>query len=460
MKLIQEKAMKNKWIAVLILMAGFNLSLLTKDLLSEPRSRHYFFNFSVAYPLSINKSKHDSTNINLSLFYGHVGQVHGLDVSGIVSAVGGNINGLQIAGLAGVCGEEFTGVQIAGGFSVTGKRFSGIQLCGGISVSGETFHGWQTSGLISVVGNSFRGVQVTGGFNIVGKDAGGVQASGLFNVTGNYLRGVQLTGGFNVAGESLEGIQASGLFNVTGKRFRGMQATGAFNVTGKDYVGLQVAGGFNVTGDDYDGLQVAGGFNVVGDVLSGLQLGTFNIAATSRGAQIGVVNAAGKLDGFQLGLINYSIEGDGIPVGLINISKYDGRIKWINWASNISGANSGVKFTVNNIYSIVTLGGINFHRDITESLVYAGFYGVSFPFGRLSLNTDIGYMYLDNEDIFRKRRGEIDQHVTLLRASLNMELSKRFSLFAGGGLGYISDFNTFLNSGEFYPLFFAGLELF
>jgi hypothetical protein len=444
MKLIQEKAMKNKGILVLILMAGFNLSLLTKDLLSEPRSRHYFFNFSVAYPLSINKSKHDSTNINLSLFYSHVGQVQGLDVSGLVSAVGENVNGLQIAGLAGVCGDEFTGVQIAGGFSVTGKRFSGIQLCGGISVSGETFHGWQTSGLISVVGNSFRGVQVTGGFNVVGKDAGGVQASGLFNVTGNYLRGVQLTGGFNVAGESLEGIQASGLFNVTGKRFRGMQATGAFNVTGEDYVGLQVAGGFNV----------------VGDVLSGLQLGTFNIAATSRGAQIGVVNAAGKLDGFQLGLINYSIEGDGIPVGLINISKYDGRIKWINWASNIIGINSGVKFTVNNIYSIVTLGGINFHRDITESLVYAGFYGVSFPFGRLSLNTDIGYMYLDNKDIFRKRRGEIDQHVTLLRASLNMELSKRFSLFAGGGLGYISDFNTFLNSGEFYPLFFAGLELF
>ncbi|MEE9516698.1 MAG: hypothetical protein V3V52_06320, partial [Candidatus Adiutricales bacterium] len=419
--------MKNKWIVVPLLMAGFNLSLLTKDLLSEPRSGHYFFNFSIAYPLSINKSKHDSTNINLSLFYGHVGQVHGLDVSGLVSAVGENVNGLQIAGLAGVCGDEFTGVQIAGGFGVTGERFSGIQLSGGISVSGKTFQGWQTSGLISVVGNSFRGVQVTGGLNIVGEDA--------------------------------VGLQASGLFNVTGEKFRGIQATGAFNVTGEDYVGLQAAAGFNVTGDDYVGMQVAGGFNVVGDVLSGLQLGTFNIAATSRGAQIGVVNTAGKLDGFQLGLINYSIEGDGIPVGLINISKYDGRIKWINWASNISGMNSGVKFTVNNIYSIVTLGGINFYGDITESFVYAGFYGVSFPFGRLSLNTDIGYMYLDNQDIFPKRRGKIDQHVTLLRASLNMKLSKRFSLFAGSGLGYISDYNTFLSSGEVYPLFFAGLEL-
>lgn len=436
--------MKNKRILVLILMAGFNLSLLTKDLLSEPRSEHYFFNFSIAYPLSINKSKQDSTNINLSLFYSHVGQVHGLDVSGLVSAVEGNINGLQIAGLAGVCGDEFTGVQIVGGFSVAGKRFSGIQLCGGISVSGKTFQGWQTSGLISVVGNSFRGVQVTGGFNIVGEDAVGLQASGLFNITGERFRGIQTTGAFNVTGED----------------YAGLQVAAGFNVTGDDYNGLQVAGGFNVTGNDYNGLQVAGGFNVVGDVLSGLQLGTFNIAATSRGAQIGVVNAAGKLNGFQLGLINYSIEGDGIPVGLINISKYDGRIKWINWASNISGINSGVKFTVNNIYSIVTLGSINFYGDITESLVYAGFYGVSFPFGRLSLNTDIGYMYLDNQDLFRKRRGKIDQHVTLMRASLNMELSKRFSLFAGSGLGYISDYNTFLSSGEVYPLFFAGLELF
>ncbi|MCK4646694.1 MAG: hypothetical protein KAU46_10605 [Candidatus Aminicenantes bacterium] len=436
--------MKNKWIVVPLLMAGFNLSLLTKDLLSEPRSGHYFFNFSIAYPLSINKSKQDSTNINLSLFYGHVGQIQGLDVSGLVSAVEGNINGLQIAGLAGVCGDEFTGVQIVGGFSVAGKRFSGIQLCGGISVSGETFHGWQTSGLISVVGNSFRGVQVTGGLNVVGEDAVGLQASGLFNVTGERFRG----------------IQATGAFNVTGEDYVGLQAAAGFNVTGDDHDGLQAAGGFNVTGDDYNGLQVAGGFNVVGDVLSGLQLGTFNIAATSRGAQIGVVNTAGKLDGFQLGLINYSIEGDGIPVGLINISKYDGRIKWINWASNLSGMNSGVKFTVNNIYSIITLGGINFYGDITESLVYAGFYGVSFPFGRLSLNTDIGYMYLDNEDIFRKRMGKRDQHVALLRASLNMELSKRFSLFAGSGLGYISDYNTFLSSGEVYTLFFAGLELF
>ena len=35
--------------------------------------RHYFINLSLYYPISINRSKHDSANINLSLIYGHVG---------------------------------------------------------------------------------------------------------------------------------------------------------------------------------------------------------------------------------------------------------------------------------------------------------------------------------------------------------------------------------------------------
>ena len=420
--------MKNKWTVFLILLLGLNFSLLAEEPDSEPRSRHHLVNFSLFYPVSINQSKSDSVNFNLSLFYGHVGYVRGLDLAGLASAVEEELKGVQLAGLIGVSGEDVIGAQIAGVFSVAGERLSGFQISGGISVCGEILHGFQASGLISVTGNEFRGIQTTGGINVVG--------------------------------ETFRGLQVSGLINVAGESFRGIQATGAFNITGEDNIGLQTTGAFNITGGTFKGLQVAGGFNIVGDQLSGLQVGTFNVTSYSTGAQIGIFNAAGEMNGFQLGLFNYSQETPGVPVGLVNISKFDGRIKWISWANNISGINSGVKFTVRNLYSIVALGGINIYKDITQSLTYAGFYGISVPLGRFYLNTDIGYMYMDNKNIFRSRKGEIDQHVFMLRGFLNWELSNKLSLFVGSGLSYISDSHFLARSGEYRPLFFAGLEVF
>jgi len=117
------------------------------------------------------------------------------------------------------------------------------------------------------------------------------------------------------------------------------------------------------------------------------------------------------------------------------------------------------------------VGGINLYKDINESLAYSFFYGVWFPLGDLTLNTDVGYIYLDNESLFRNLRGEVDQHVTMLRgevdqhvtmlrASLSLKLSSRFSLFGGVGLGYITDYGTPLSSGELRPFFSAGIELF
>jgi len=194
--------------------------------------------------------------------------------------------------------------------------------------------------------------------------------------------------------------------------------------------------------------------------LIGLQLGTFNVASSSSGAQIGLINVAGELDGFQLGLINYSKQTEGLPVGLVNISKYDGRIRWISWASNLTGVNSGVKFSIKKIYSIVALSGINLYKDINECLAYSCFYGFSFPTDSLSINTDIGYMYMDNASLFRSQRGDPDQQVFMLRASLNKRLSEKLSLFAGGGLSCIRDKGAPAGLSELHPLFFAGLEIF
>jgi hypothetical protein len=424
----KENLMKIRRATVLILTVGLFLSVLAADLQSEPRGRHLFFNFSIFYPVSINQSKYDSTNINLSLFYGRVGQVHGFDLAAGISAVEDNIKGVQVAGLVGVCGSNLTGVQMAGFFAVAGDELSGAQVSGLFNVCGEEGEGLQASSFMNVTGNSFRGIQAAGFMNVTGEESIGLQAAGLMNVTGNTYQGIQAAAGWNVVGESCRGIQAAGLFNVTGETFRGLQAAGVFNVAGERLYGLQV--------------------------------GSMNAASISTGVQIGLANAAGDLEGVQIGLVNYSKNTSGVPVGLVNLSKYDGRMRWISWASNLTGVNSGVKFSIKRIYSIVALGSINFTSDINECLAYSCFYGISFPLDSFSLNTDIGYMYMDNATLFRSQMGEPDQQAIMLRASLNKRISNTLSLFAGGGLSHIMERGAPAGSSEFQPIFFAGLELF
>ncbi|UCE20994.1 MAG: hypothetical protein JSV46_01805 [Candidatus Aminicenantes bacterium] len=420
--------MTKKLISAFILTVVLSLTLLAQDTDSTSRAKHYFFNLSVFYPLSINQSKYDSTNINLTLLYGRVGLVRGFDLAAGVSAVENEVKGLQLTGVAGISGEEFQGGQISGLFSVGGDKFSGFQLSGGMSVCGDEFSGLQASGIISVTGNSFRGIQTAAGMNVVG--------------------------------ESFTGIHASSIFNVTGESFRGFQASGIFCVTGEDFTGIQAAGIFSVAGNRFEGLQVSGVFNVAGDRFSGLQVGSMNVAGTSAGVQVGLLNAAGDMEGVQIGLVNYSKNATGVPVGLVNLSRNNGRIRWTSWASNLTGANSGIKFSINKIYSIVALGSINFTEDIEECLAYSCFYGFSFPFNSLSINTDIGYMYVDNPTLFRSQQGELDQQVIMLRASLHKSLSNKISLFAGGGVSRIIDRGAPASSSEYRPLVFAGLELF
>lgn len=436
--------MKIRKATTLVLSAGLFLSILALNLQSESRGRHLFFNLSIYYPVSINQSKYDSTNINLSLLYGHVGQVHGIDLAAGLSAVEDNLKGIQVAGLAGVCGSSLTGGQIAGLFTVAGDELSGVQASGLFNVCGEEGEGLQASSFMNVTGNSFRGIQAAGFMNVAGEESTGLQAAGFMNVTG----------------EESKGLQAAGLMNVTGNNYQGIQAAAGWNVVGESCRGIQAAGLFNVTGESFRGLQAAGIFNVAGERLNGLQVGSMNAASTSAGVQIGLANAAGDLEGVQIGLVNYSRNTKGVPVGLVNISKYDGRMKWISWASNLTGVNSGVKFSIKRIYSIVSLGSINFTNDNNECLAYSCFYGLYFPLDSFSLNTDIGYMYLDNATVFRNPMGAPDQQAIMLRASLNKRLSNTLSLFAGGGLSHIKERGTPAGSSEFKPVFFAGLELF
>jgi len=354
--------MKQRILVILLIsiLVGFGVSVFAQEEEEDRSGKHYVVNFSLYYPISLNQSEHDSVNFNLSLAYGKVGSVRGLDISAGGSAINGDLRGIQLCGLMGVVGD-------------TGR---GLQLSGLINVAGDSFYGIQGSGLINVVGDDFRGIQSSGLISVAGQD-------GL-------------------------GLQASGLASVAGETFKGLQTSGVFSVTGEEFKGLQAAGIFSVVGDDCSGLQASGVFNVTGDVLRGLQTAPFNVAAHSEGLQVGVVNVAGDSKGVQIGVVNYTQEENtGVPFGLVNLAE-NGRIRGTLWGGNTVAATAGVKFAVNRFYSILSLGYGNLEDNIGESLTYGFHYGASFPVGNLSLGTDLGFRFRDNKKLFSVGcRGEL-----------------------------------------------------
>jgi hypothetical protein len=376
-------------------------------------SRHYPINLAIWYPLSINRTQHDSANLNFTLLYGRMGSVRGLDLSFGASALNHELKGIQIAGIAGVSGNSTLGAQI--------------------------------SGLASVTGDDLKGAQV----------------SGLINIAGNTGKGFQAAGGMNITGNHLQGLQASGLFNIVGDQLQGFQATGAFNIVGDRLKGFQAAGGFNIVGESCVGLQVAGLFNIVGDKLTGAQIGVFNIAPYfSNAAQIGIINVSAEMSGFQLGLVNWNGETHGIPVGFVNVSKRDGHIRWINWGSNLSGINSGVKFEVGKIYSIVALGYGNLMKDKGSALSYAGYYGTYVYESDVAIGVDVGYMHMDNKKFFKSNPGEPNQNILIGRAHASYDISSTVTLIGGLGLSYVADQHQSFGDGKFRPLIFLGVEVF
>jgi hypothetical protein len=358
------------------------------------------------YPVSLNRSKHDTANLSLSLLYGRLGGVRGLDLSLGAAFLERSLEGVQLAGLIAGAGESMKGIQAAGLISVAGDRGEGVQLGGLGSVGGEEFSGLQAAGL------------------------------------------------FAVAGERLQGAQVSGLFGVAGQSAKGLQVSGLFSVAGDDLDGIQLAGLFNVAGEDSRALQVAGLMNVTGGTCGGLQVGLFNIA--------------GKLTGVQIGLVNVSGEIEGAPVGLVNLTrKEDRRIQMAAWAESVSLINAGVKIWAKRFYSILYAGAVNLPQGIESCLAYGFHYGYAFPLWASGggsagkrIDVDAGYLYLDNSTVFRHQEGTPDRHVLSIRGGLAVELSPRISLIGGGGLGYRIDYGASFSSGSLFPLVFAGVELF
>ncbi len=218
-----------------------------------------FLNLGIIYPLSMNRSKHQAVNINLSLLQNSVGNVKGVNMCGFSAVSLGNVDGLQ---------SSFLYSQINGDH--TGASFSTLNF----------------------VNNNFTGAQLGIAANMTGRSVVGAQSSGVINFVG---------GNFN-------GYQQSAVYNIVGKTFKGAQFAGIVNAVGSDFYGLQYGLIFNFTARKLKGVQW-GSVNIAAE-LQGLQMGYINIAQKNYGCQVGLLNIAEEQEGFPVGLINLSDDGD------------------------------------------------------------------------------------------------------------------------------------------------------
>lgn len=221
---------------------------------------HHTVNLSFLHPVATNRTPDESTNFRLSLLYGHLHSIQGVDF---------NL-----------------------GASVIDRKFAGVQL----------------TGLYTRVGSTFRGVGLSVGPNYYLSDLYGVQASVFPNVVMGNLRGVQLSVMTNFLGGDIQGAQVSAILNQSDGGGTGAQISSLANALSQDFRGAQIAAGLN-----YSRARV-----------EGAQIGVYNIASWIEGAQVGVINLSGQADGVQFGAINVSTENRGVPIGLINVADNGG----------------------------------------------------------------------------------------------------------------------------------------
>jgi hypothetical protein len=214
---------------------------------------HHPVNVTIFYPLGTNQNPAISTNFRLSLLYGRVGSVRGIDLGGLVARVDGDLSGLQFAGLHSGVGGDFTGATVSAGVNYVAGEARGLQ-----------------AGFVNYDRGPFAGLQY--GY--------------LFNFAEGGVRGVQISSVFSLVNGDARFLQISGAASAVGGSFRGVQIAGAVNHVNSSMTGLQLASA-----------------NMAADAV-GAQAGLLNVAGTMKGAQIGMVNLSRELDGVPVGMVN------------------------------------------------------------------------------------------------------------------------------------------------------------
>ncbi len=328
-------------------------------------------NLSLFYPVSTNQDPTISTNLRLSLLYGHVGEVRGADINGIVAITGGDVRWAQL------------------------------------------------NGAYSLTFGDFHGLQYTFAVNQVRGDVRGLQFGGLVNFDEGQLLGVQF----------------AGFLNYTQGGFRGVQITPIFNLNDGDGRWLQLSGVAGVTAGDFSGAQVAALFNYTNQKISGAQLSFLNFAYEAEGAQIGFYNSARTVSGVQVGVYNRSGTMKGMPIGVVNYSKDNGRVDMLVYADSRAAFNVAARTVVNRWYSILSLGFYDIDAQREDTIFLKWNYGREFPLNNTwRLGLDLGYVHVIPQPATKPEHNPRLRPALQLRLMVEHQTWKKSALHVGIGI--------------------------
>ena len=149
------------------------------------------------HPLATNADRPDVTaQVDLSVFYGRVGVIEGVQLGGGAGYAAHGVSGMQLAGVAAITGGTARGVQLAGLSNLALGGLTGLQLAAAVNLSSGTTQGVQLSGATNIASADMNGVQLAP-VNIAGP-VQGLQL-GVVNIA-RHVRGLQL-GLINIADE-------------------------------------------------------------------------------------------------------------------------------------------------------------------------------------------------------------------------------------------------------------------
>lgn len=378
-----------------LLTCALSLSLLLPAT-APAAAAHHPINLALLYPVSTNQDPDISTNLRLSLFYGRVGTVRGVDLNGVVALAGGDVRGLQI------------------------------------------------NGVYSQVGGDMKGFQWTGAVNYVRGNVSGLQVAYL----GDVVHG------------GMSGVQFGGLFNLVEGKVYGLQAAGLLNIVDGDASFIQWSGVANTVGGAFEGLQASGGYNYAGEKLSGVQLALVNFAMDMHGAQGGLANFARDAHGVQVGAINWARNQHGVPVGLVNMATggevawvtYASNLSPINtgvrtevrgWYSMLTLGGGDSKGDVDNTLVLTW----NYGRAFSLA-------------SKTRFGLDLGFAHYMPETVDDATENDRLHFAIQARGLLEQRLGPKVMAFAGGGIARIFSEYSDNAVGETEPLFFGGVSLF
>jgi hypothetical protein len=322
--------------------------------------------------------------------------------------------------------------------------------------------------------HSVKGLDITGIAGQLGGDLEGVQFTGIYSHVSGGGRGATFAGFGSYMGEAFTGVQAAGILNFNHGRFKGLQYSSLANFTADGMSGFQWAGTLNmndgtgagwqasslanVSNGRFVGVQTSAAFNFANVGLKGIQIAGLNWTRHLKGAQVGLLNIAGDAHGLQVGVLNISEQNEGVPIGLLNIAE-NGTRDWMTWGGSYMGVQTGVRSTVNQWYSIFSIGGVYLDDTDLKTFSLGWHYGYEIEFNRrFSFSVDAGYIHLMPEK--DPTRNDRLRPAVRGRGFLEWRFNEWAAVHAGVGGNY--EWSEYASGADtqFDPLFFGGISLF